>query len=163
VVMDYVVNDPSRKQQSNPWCAVHPWTGLVYSSNFDAVKELYIYDPNQRFQKVGALQLYGADIDGVQGGKISVNGNIVMASDGYDEIRVFSTMDGSFRGKVHVEKQHKSSMDAGQEIEGLCIWKGLVDSEGRRNSVHLLLQEIHWSHSDKLFFKHYTVPDESVL
>jgi hypothetical protein len=168
VVDDHTVVIPNHPQTHNPWCAINPWNGLLYSSNFDHVTELYAYDPAKAYQFVKKFELIGADVDGVQGGVFSRNGNLILSSDGYDEMKVFSAIDGAFRGKIPVQKEHPKqvagvTVDGGQEIEGLCIFPGLIGTNGDRTAVHLILQELHATQSDKLFLKHYSVPDESIL
>ena len=54
-------------QSHIPWVAVDPRTGFFYSSEFDGVNKLFVYDPNQNFALIDEVQL-DTTLSRVQGG-----------------------------------------------------------------------------------------------
>ena len=50
-----------------PWVGVDPRTGYFYSSEFDGVNKLFVYDPNQNFALIDEIQL-DTTLSRVQGG-----------------------------------------------------------------------------------------------
>lgn len=150
----------SPPQTSNPWCAINPWDGLLYTSDFDRIDRVNGYDPRQDYKFRGSIVLSGADVINVQGGVFSDNGHLLLSSgfykpghsdaeDGYNEIRCFSALNGKFLGSTSIARERR------QEPEGLTIWNlKFGDSFAQ---IHLILVDLHWFKRDSIFFKHYSV------
>lgn len=153
-------------QTSNPWCAIHPWNGLLYSSDFGdgspGVDVLHGYRLNlaaKEFRHVPEADIHLASrVRRVQGAAFSENGNVVVASDHTNDIRVFSTLNGSYRGRARIQKDGAT----GEEIEGITIWES-VTYHGHPTQVHVILLDNDWPDKDDVFFKHYQVPSPSDL
>jgi hypothetical protein len=144
-----------------PWCAINPWNGFLYSSNFNGVTFVYAYDPNDNFRYKGALRLQGPPVGGVQGGVFTPNGHLYLTSDVFvgegatQDIRAYSVLNGAFLGSVHVPYS-PGTLDS-EEMEGLTIWKGPW------GHVHVIILDNDATNKDDVFFKHFIVPDDAVL
>ncbi|MEI6706983.1 MAG: hypothetical protein WCK96_07585 [Methylococcales bacterium] len=147
---------------SCPWCAVNPWNGLLYSSNFgDGSGEdtLYAY----RFDSTNGyfVHLPSADIvlqekvRRIQGAVFSKNGHVLLASDHTNDIRCYSTLNGYYLGRTSIQKD--DSWNVAQEIEGLTIWED-VSYNGVQTHVHVVLLDNDKPDDDDVYFKHYRVP-----
>lgn len=153
-------------QSDCPWCAVHPWNGLLYSSDFgnDApgVSVLRAYrldEPTRQFRHVPAEDITLAlPVRRVQGAAFSDNGHVVIASDHTDDIRCFSTLNGAYRGRAPIQKDASKF----EEVEGITIWKD-VSYDGQPTQVHVILLDNDWPDGDDIYFKHYQVPTAQTL
>jgi len=107
-------------QEKMPWCAIHPWNGLLYTSNDDDVRQIHAYDPRNNFAYAKSLDLRGGVVNRVQGGVFSGNGRLYLASHGSKQIRAYSTLNGAFLGARALDVDD-STLEA-EEVEGLAIW-----------------------------------------
>ena len=152
---------PSPQDNKLPWCAIHPWNGLLYSSRFDGVDEVYAYE-TKTFTLVKTLRLK-RKINRVQGGCISKNGHLLLASDDTSRIECFTTLNGHYRGGAHVQIDHDEVPP--EEMEGITIWEG-ISYGGRDTHIHVIVLDndvsTPWD-DDSIFFKHYTVPFPELL
>jgi hypothetical protein len=152
-----------------PWCAINPWNGFLYSSTFDNVDRVHAYDPSENFADPsknfaykGALHLQGPPVGGVQGGVFSPNGHLYLTSDVYEgknatqDVRGYSALNGAYLGSCHVPYK-SDSLDA-EEMEGLTLWTGFPFGQ-----VHVVILDNDALSDDDVYFKHFDVPDTSVL
>lgn len=148
-------------QNDCPWCAIHPWNGLLYSSGFGGsapgTDVLHAYRLNlatREFRHVPESDIHLASpVRRVQGAAFSDNGHVVIASDHTNDIRCFSTLNGAYRGRAKIQKDGGS----GEEVEGITIWES-VTYDGQATQVHVMLLDNDWPDSDDIYFKHYQVP-----
>ena len=152
-----------------PWCAVHPVTGDLFSSAFDAT-QLQVYrravladtagqSVGLELTHVGGFTLHdggGARLDlaRVQGGAFSAAGHLYLACDADDHgVMAFDMVCGR-----RVFDIPKSSLPAGSEVEGLTILD-LDDTQapGIRGQVHMLWLNDDVS-TDQMHFSHFRVP-----
>lgn len=151
---------PPPQGGSMPWCAVHPWNGLLYSSAFDDVGTVHAYQPaDGGFRQVPSedVRLQGEPLQRVQGGCFSTNGHLYLASDvhvdaAHKAIQVFSALNGAYRGAIPV----LAGM-AHQELEGLCFAPMTIG--GHDVQLHVVLLEQHTVSKDDIFFKHFAAPN----
>lgn len=141
---------------SFPWCAIHPWNGLLYSSKFDDATQILGYDPKREFALVHRIEL-GKTIDRVQGGVISQQGHLFLTSDdlrGDAGIHVFSLLNGGYLGKrsIDIDRDNK------EEVEGITIWPIKIGEKTAQ--IHMvLLQNI----PGDLFIKSFDVPNTAAV
>jgi hypothetical protein len=140
---------------SCPWCAINPWNGYLWSSEFNAT-QICMYDPNREFAYVRSMPLYGADIKQAEGGVFTANGHLLMTSNETDDVRCFSVLDGTYLGSGSIEKSHAGPRP--QEIQGLTYWPGFRHVTGDLTSVHIILVDFNSLSSDQIYFKHYAAP-----
>jgi hypothetical protein len=143
----------SLPQQQMPWCAVNPWNGLLYTSNFDNVTEVYAYDPNQDFSFVKSLTLRGGEINGVQAGVFSKNGHLYLASDKSKKILAFSAMNGHYLGSCKIPYEQGGLEQ--EELEGIAILP--IDLLVIKAHIHVLVLDNDLN-SDDVFLKHFVAP-----
>lgn len=152
-------------QSDCPWCAIHPWNGLLYSSDFgndapgvEVLRAYRLDGSTQTFRHVPGEDIHLASpVRRVQGAAFSDNGHVVIASDHTDDIRCFSTLNGAYRGRASIQKD-----GAGEEVEGITIW-GSVAYSGEPTQVHVILLDNDWPSGDDVYFKHYQVPSGTDL
>jgi hypothetical protein len=146
---------------SMPWCAIHPWNGLLYSSRFDDVHVVHAYGPADdgcRHVPSEDIALHASPaLDRVQGGCFSSNGHLYLASDvlvdsDHKAIHVFSALNGAYRGAIKV-----LALEGNQELEGICFAPMKIG--GHAVQLHVVLLEIFALEKDDIFFKHYAAPD----
>lgn len=145
-------------QTSMPWCAINPWNGMLYSSNFDGVDRVHAYDPARDFMFHESLVLEGSAVNGVQGGVFSQNGHLYLASDASQELRAYSALNGAFLGSRKISYD-KSTLEA-EEMEGLAILPMTVN--GIPVHVHVVILDNDVS-KDDVFLQHFTVPNPDDL
>jgi hypothetical protein len=146
-------------QPDMPWCAIHPWNGLLYSSAFDNAAKVYAYemaDDGWRHKPAEDIPLQRV-VDNVQGGCFSPGGHLYLASDKYvagkhKGVYVYSVLNGAFRGIIYVLAEEDS-----QELEGLCFAQ--VTISGHTVQLHVVLLDQIKLEKDDIFFKHYSAPD----
>jgi hypothetical protein len=171
------------------WCAVNPADGLIYSSWFDDVSQLYAYKFyfEVSYDETGLPQviLFGLEFDhtvslndennnpltlqAIQGGVFSfINGenHLYLSSNKNDDdmrgFHVFSFPDVKRFGFVFIDKEY---LAFGEEIEGITYWD--LDggpAPGIAGQVHVLELDNDTLTSDDIkCFKHYrTISSEYV-
>lgn len=138
------------------WCAVHPRTGRLYTSNFhtDRIQVFRMEVTSDRFALVYERDLalrYSADtkrdglrgvVSHIQGGVISETGKLYLATH-HDEtgIVVFDADSGAWIGHVPIAFRPRWSLLTHEEVEGL----DLLDLDGgdvpaMTGQLHLLLR-----------------------
>lgn len=150
-------------QQGCPWCAVNPWNGLLYSSNFggdapgeDTLRAYSLDLAAQRFVHVPSADIVLREhVRDIQGGVFSKNGHVLLASNHTNDIRCFSVLNGQYLGRASIQKDDSSTV--AEEVEGLTIWEG-VSYAGVSTHVHVVLLDNDWPDKDDVYFKHYHVP-----
>ncbi|MEO7328816.1 MAG: hypothetical protein ABI193_09580 [Minicystis sp.] len=108
--------EPGRQTLNCPWCAVHPQSGLLYSSTFDT-RTLCVYrhelaTGSDAIEFLGTLTLCGADgsplpddapIRAVQGGAFSARGHLYLVSNVVGEgVLAFDVATGALVGRTPV-------------------------------------------------------------
>jgi hypothetical protein len=184
------VDDPERSYPhrggSFPWCAVNPWNGYLYTSNFNGVEDVYAYDPSNDYRRVpeATIRLEGVEGEaclGVQGGSFSANGHLYLSSytkpgnrsygwesnpEGGDWVFAFDGLNGAYLGRRRVP------YGAGrkQEMEGLTVGPSVSDDGDGDGFVYTLEGEmVHLVLLDRVLtrnevhFKSFDAPDGGVL
>lgn len=141
------------------WCAINPWNGLLYSSDFDNVDRVHAYDPANNFGFEKSLVLEGGAVNGVQGGVFSGNGHLYLASDASQEIRAYSALNGAFLGSRKLD--YSKSFDEAEELEGLALLPIVVN--GIPAQVHVLILDNDLTNDDDVFLQHFMVPSPDDL
>lgn len=159
---------------SIPWCAINPWNGLLYSSEFGdigkdkdkpPVQTIYAYDPNDNFRYIKSKNItLSKTIRRVQGGCFSENGHLILSSDHSKDIRYYSALNGFYLGRSSIQSKD------GEEVEGVSIWKNYIH-KNKKSHVHVILWEkaswkrvTFWDAGDtKIWFKHYSVKHPEYL
>jgi hypothetical protein len=149
-------------QRHAPWCAVHPWNGLLYSSEDDDVDALYAYDP-ATFATRGVFHLYDATgrperLQSVQGGCITARGHLYLTSGSSDDIRCYSMLNGRFMGRRHVD--YSKGFPEFEEMEGIAVHDLRRQNRG---CVHVAVLDNDWPSTDDLFLHHYEPADPDLL
>ena len=101
-------------QSHMPWCAIDPETQLLYSSEFDNVRSLYVYDLKKDFRRLKDLPL-SQTLHRVQGGTIH-NGLLYLSCDDFGE-RIYIV--DIKTGKV----LDSFATNIGWEMEGITIYR----------------------------------------
>ena len=114
-------------QKQLPWCAVNPTDRMLYSSDFDAVREVHGYDlsPSRDGRKTrpgGTAPGFTRSktirlpftVDRVQGGAFSPNGVLFLSSDDeadkrYGRVHAFNSHDGRHLGSLKVMRDRRKS------------------------------------------------------
>jgi hypothetical protein len=154
-------NGGAPPQSDCPWCAVNPWNGLLYSSNFgndgeDTLRAYQFDPPNARFVHAPSADIaLQEQVRDIQGAVFSKNGHVLLASNYSDDIRCYSVLNGRYLGRAAIEKD--GSWDVAEEIEGITIWEE-ISYEGVATHVHVILLDNDWPDDDDVYFKHYRVP-----
>ncbi|MGH9975512.1 MAG: hypothetical protein ACRD8Z_06710 [Nitrososphaeraceae archaeon] len=97
-------------------------------------------------------------INKVQGGCFSKNGHLYLTSDDTEDIRGYSNLNGKFLGSCNVD--YDKSDD--EEMEGLALGH-ITYPDGVSSFVHVIILDNDDLSKDDVYFKHFTVPDPSVL
>ncbi len=157
-------------QHDAPWCAVHPETGDLYSSPFEA-SSLQVYRRglvgNSQGQltgvevtPVGAFDLYARNgsplhLARVQGGAFSRAGHLYLVSD--VDFRGVAAID-MVCGRL-VFEYPKKDLPAGAEMEGITVWD-LDDNRAPSVSgqVHVVWLDDAAVIADDIFVSHFRVP-----
>lgn len=150
------------RQQHAPWCAVHPWNGLVYTSEGDSVSTLYAYDAHT-FSFIGHFRLYDANgqaetLNSIQGGCFSQNGRLYLASGNTDDIRCYSMLNGRLMGSMPVS--YSKGFPEYEEMEGIAIWDLSGSGQGH---LHVAILDNDWPSQDDLYLYHYGVANPEML
>lgn len=145
-------------QKQMPWCAINPWNGWLYSSNFDLVEFIYAYDPQNNFMLCAELKLNGPPLDRVQGGVFSQNGHLYLTSDFTGDVRCYSVLNGEWLGSVKIP--YAPDFDEFEEIEGIAIQpEAQADNAA---SVYVLVLDNDLN-ADDVFLVQYRVPEKMHL
>jgi hypothetical protein len=160
-------------EDAPPWCAIHPWTGLLYVSTFNEGNEIHVYDPKNAFAYSGKLALQAPQFGGVQGGCISRSGHLYMISDEFraahpaaptGELMVFSTLDG--RREPGLKLPNDPSLLESEECEGLALQPIQIfkpDGQAVTAQLHLVVVDHDWPSRDDVFIYHYDAPDPALV
>ena len=157
------------------WCAVSPWNGYLYSSEFAGpvnstqtyTGRLRAFDMSNNLAAIEAAAIpLGRQLGSIQGGCFTPNGHLLLSSDDSHDISCFSAFSGEYYGATGI--QVSNSTWETQEVQGLCFIDLTVSCEDNNNmpqpaQIHLvLLGNEHIVH-DEVWVKHYTVPDPAHL
>ena len=124
-------------QSHIPWVAVDPRTGYFYSSEFNGVNNLFVYDPNQNFALIDEVQL-DTTLSNVQGGAF-LGDFLYLACDNGDFVY---EVDITFGRVTNIIK-----VPAGHEMEGIEAYN--LDSG--------LLHFVADTRAEKNVFYHYSL------
>jgi hypothetical protein len=150
-------------QSDCPWCAIHPWNGLLYSCNFggdapgvDTLRAYRFEAATSRFIHVPSADIVLEEhARKIQGAVFSKNGHVLLASNHTDDIRCYSVLNGRYLGRAAIQKD--GSATVAEEVEGITIWEG-ISYAGVATHVHVILLDNDWPDQDDVYFKHYRVP-----
>ncbi|MFC6980077.1 hypothetical protein [Microbulbifer taiwanensis] len=118
-------------QVDAPWVAINPVGGLMFSSDFDNVNKLFVYDRNFSNGE-NLVPLYTIDLDlelntGVQGGAFSPDGLLYLSVDDKGEhgrnagIHVYRIKSDNTAEKIRFI--HPNGFDPGpEEVEGITVF-----------------------------------------
>jgi hypothetical protein len=148
--------NPSELPEGNlfPWCAIHPVTGMLYTSNFDHPKVLraYIRDTLEYRKEhnigLGATPMY---LDRVQGGTFTDHGRLILVRDDYVAVFCFSSLNGHCFGAKRIGEDWSES-----ESVTVRHW----DLQGSLTSVHVL--ELANDIADDCYVHSFSVPDPAL-
>lgn len=162
-----------------PWCAIHPWNGYLYTSNFGGVEAAYAYDPDDGYRRVPEATVHlepvrGDRPVGVQGGGFSRSGHLYLSSytktgdqthdwesepDESDWLFAFDALTGSYMGRKRIPAEAGGA--TGQELEGLTVQPGIAFG-GDGASVHTVLLDRNTT-KNSVHFKAFSVPSDAQL
>lgn len=143
-----------------PWCAVHPVTGVLYTSNYDRPTALRAYDRNTlvyRPQDDIPLGPSAVEIDHVQGGAFTAHARLLLVRSDFNAAFCFSSLNGHFFGAI-VTGDFGS---AGSELEAVAVREWQIN--GVHTPIHLLENDNDWPSKDDLYLHSYSVPSPSLL
>lgn len=129
-----------------PWCSINPLNGLLYTSPFNGVDQLYAYDPADGFAYRGALKLKHAPFGGVQGACFTNAGHVYLISDTFKyahpenptgHLMAFSSVIGDFLGALPLPND--PSLLEQEEAEDLVM--APISYDGRTAALHLLIND----------------------
>lgn len=149
------------KQTHMPWCAINPWNGWLYSSDFDSVDRVYAYDPGNDFTLCDVLMLDGPPVNHVQGGAFSANGRLYLTSDDTGDVRCYSALNGAFLGTRSIPYD-PSTLEA-EEVEGIALaWDGVHVHKSQSATVNVIVLD-NDVNKDDVFLVRYRVPQAATL
>jgi hypothetical protein len=143
-----------------PWCAVHPVTGVLYTSNYRTPPALRAYDRvtldwlKDEDIPLGDGPMY---LDRVQGGTFTVRGRIILVRCDYNALFCFSSLSGHRFGSMKLG----DFGSAGSEAESVTVRSWQFD--GIPAHVHVLELDNDWSSKDDLYVHSYRVHDPDRL
>ena len=154
-----------------PWCAVNPGDGLLYSSSFDYVNELFAYRFTLENDQLNITLDHRAGIkkentntllmDGLQGGVFAVMHEeiFLFLSSNNDDIRGIHAFSWPALRHIQFEFIDTEYLTFGEEIEGITFWDlDGGESDGIRGQIHLIELDNDSLNSDDLkCFKHYNI------
>jgi hypothetical protein len=156
-----------------PWVGVSELTNQIYSSKFNGVSEVAVYDLSDNgvdtllFRKTVPLKNNtGAPIvlDGVQGGEVSPSGHLFLLAQQNKKdkagVYVFDSITGDYITFIHApidgELFPQDLLGRKQEYEGLAIDPyGSIYTGG--GNVHTFTYEALWGNYNKAWFKHFSI------
>ncbi len=142
-----------------PWVAIHPVTGLLYTSNYDKPGFLRAFDPSgqntlphleEHDIPLAKTNIY---LDYVQGGAFTDCGRIILVRHDYNAIFCFSSLNGHFFGDRRI------GTDDWDEVESVTVrpWQ----FQGNLASVHVF--ELDNDTMDDCYLRCFAIPDPSKL
>jgi hypothetical protein len=149
---------------SNPWCAVDPLTGLLYSSPFDTdhlvAYELSLDGDGRDLRSSKTVPLQAPDgasleLERVQGGSFTPSGRLYLTVDVCDEGIVGVDVDTG-QQMLHHRIEREPGWPDYRIVEGLAF--GALDrrpAAGMSGRLHVLLFNGAWEQPDYLWFRHY--------
>jgi hypothetical protein len=149
---------------SNPWCAIDPLTGRLFSSPFDTDHlvsyELRVDSRGVSLDSSHAVLLRDADgapleLERVQGGSFSPSGRLYLTVDSRDAAIVGVDVDTGRRMLRHHIERERDGPDY-HIVEGLTY--GALDRRteaGMGGQLHVLVFTGAWEQPDYLWFRHY--------
>lgn len=129
-----------------PWCSINPLNGLLYTSPFNGVDQLYAYDPADGFAYCGSLKLKHAPFGGVQGACFTSAGHVYLISDTFEHaypmnptghLMAFSSVTGDFLGALPLPND--PSVLEQEEAEDLVM--ATISYDGHTAALHLLIND----------------------
>ena len=136
------------------WCAVNPCDGMLYTSDFNNVRQIYGFDPNRGYRWTKTIQL-PHKVMRVQGGDFTSNGLLILASDkgSNASIRFYNSHSGQ-----HLCTQKVLREEDSQEIEGVCFHPGVPYQ--KPTALHTIV--IRGKVPRKAWIKHWEIPDDQL-
>lgn len=130
------------------WCAINPWNGFYYTSGGHHRRAIHCYDPNQDFAYQGSIGLRDAEVNGIQGGRITASGHMYINSDarsagnqdltGTKDVRAYSTLNGFYFGSCAIDYDPGSFTK--EEMEGFTFVRR-KDFDGNLSYIHVLIYD----------------------
>ena len=150
---------------SNPWCAVDPVTGLLYSSPFDTdhldAYEHHLDHGRFELRHTRSVTLRTADGDPialrrVQGGSFTPDGRLYLTGDTRHG-GIFGVDVASGARILHRKISYERGWPERHIIEGLayCIRDGCSPAPGMTGHLHVLVYDATKDSPDYLWFRHY--------
>ncbi len=149
---------------SNPWCAVDPLTGRLYSSPFDTDRlvayDLSVEGVGVRLTPSHTVSLHDADdtpvaLERVQGGSFTPSGRLYLTVDSRDSGIVGVDVDSGRRVLHHRVERQRGWPDF-HIVEGLTYGAVGGHSDVRTpGQLHVLVFTGAWEKPDYLWFRHY--------
>lgn len=143
------------------WCAVHPFTHLLYTCSYDKPTHLYAYDSEVLARRPAAdLPLARAGsiaLANVQGAVFTRRGRIILVRSGDNAVFCYSGLNGHFFGA----KSLGDFGSIGSEVESVAIraWQ----FSGTPAQVHILELDNDWPDKDDFYLHSFQVPDPTTL
>lgn len=151
--------DPLPDDDLFPWCAVHPVTGLLYTSNYGTPSFLYAYDRETLERSstddipIGSTSVY---LDRVQGGVFTKRGRFILVRWDYNAVFCYSSLNGHCFG---AKKLGDFDSD-GSEVESVAVRSWQIN--GAPAQVHILELDNDLG-GDDFYLHSFQVPDPARL
>ena len=168
--LDFVAGAPvDRQGMSNPWCAIDPVTGFLYSSPFDT-DHLDAYERHLRhgrfeLRHAQSVTLRTADgdplaLERVQGGTFTPDGRLYLTGD-TREGGIFGVDVDSGARILHQKIWYEHGWPGRHIIEGLayCVAMDEQSAAGLEGQLHVLVYDATRKRPDYLWFRHYDERD----
>jgi hypothetical protein len=138
-----------------PWCAIHPVTGVLYTSNYgEHPFELNAYDRDTVVYRKGDNIRLGSrplDIDRIQGAAFTKHGRVILVRYDFGAVFCFSSLNGHCFGAKEIDDYDEP------EAVVLRTWH----LEGATTHVHIL--ELANDIEDDCYLHSYAIPDPARL
>lgn len=153
--------DPAADDNLFPWCAVHPFTGVLYTCSYDQPTQLYAYDRETLVRRPTAdiPMASGGPIslDHVQGAVFTPHGRLILVRSDANAVFCYSSLNGHLFGA-------KSLGDFGStssEVESVAVraWQ----FSGTPAQIHILELDNDWPDKDDFYLHSFQVPDPTTL
>jgi hypothetical protein len=138
-----------------PWCAIHPVTGTLYTSNYGRPHYLRAYDSDTLVYRspddvpLGATPL---DLDRVQGGTFTAHGRLILVRCDFNAVFCFSSLNGHCFGAQMLGDWGNS----GSEVEGVTLRNWQFD--GVPAHLHIFELDNDWLSLDDFYLHSFRVP-----
>jgi hypothetical protein len=147
---------PSAMPDSNmfPWCAIHPVTGLLYTSSYDAPSFLHAYERmtlNHMPEDKIPLQKISMFLDRVQGAAFSPRGRLILVRSDYNAVFCYSGLNGHCFGAKKLGDFGSSF----SEVEDVVVASWQINNV--RTPVHILELDNDLD-TDDFYLHSYAVP-----